>query len=96
MAQLILTDEEKAAATWMELDDATVGKVVKKTALGLMAKSDEQGRVWWFSAAMLLCGMANDANADKFSQELLGFTEGDTDCGDWLVTVQRIRGPNAA
>lgn len=96
MAQLILTDEEKAAATWMELDDATVGKVVKKTALGLIDMSNEQGRVWWFAAAMLMCGMASDANADEFSQELLGFSYGDTDCGDWLVTVQRIRGPKAA
>lgn len=90
MAELILTDEEQAAATWFELDDATVGKIVKKTALGLLDHSNEQGRVWWFAAALLLCGMADDANADTFSQEVNNFTNGDDDRGNWRVTVERI------
>lgn len=91
MAELILTDEEQAAATWFELDDATVGKIVKKTSLGLLDHSNEQGRVWWFAAALLLCGMADDANADTFSQEVNNFSNGDDDRGNWLVTVERIK-----
>ena len=35
MAELILTEEEKAAATWLELPDETVGKLVKKIAADL-------------------------------------------------------------
>lgn len=92
MAELILTDEEKAAATWMELDDATIGKLVKKTALGLHSLNAEQAHVWWWSAALLLCGMASDANADKFEQEITGFTESGEDRGNWRITVERING----
>jgi hypothetical protein len=65
MAELILTEAEKSALTWMELDDATLGKVVKKTALSLKEHSEEQQKIWWFAAAMLLCGMAEDAKADQ-------------------------------
>lgn len=90
MADLILTEEEQAAATWFELDDATVGKIVKKTALGLLDHSDEQKRVWWFAAALLLVGMADDANADTFSQEINDFTNGDDNRGNWRVTIERI------
>lgn len=93
MAELILTNEEKAAATWFELDDATVGKIVKTTALGLLEHTNEQGRVWWFAAALLLCGMTDDANADTFSQEVNNFTHGSDDRGNWRVTVERIKSP---
>lgn len=92
MAKLILTEEEKAAATWMELDDATIGKLVKKTALGLMSLKDEQAHVWWWSAAILLCSMASDANADKFEQEILGLTHSGEERGNWRITVERING----
>jgi hypothetical protein len=91
MAELILSDDEKAAATWLELDDATVGKLVKKTALDLKEHAGEQGRVWWFSAAMLLVGMAEDSNAHDFSQEVRGFTRDGVSCGDWKVSVTRIK-----
>ena len=30
MAQLILTDEEKTALTWLDVPDDTLGKIVKK------------------------------------------------------------------
>lgn len=90
MAELILTEEEQAAATWLELDDATVGKIVKKTALGLLDHSNEQRRVWWFAAALLLCGMADDANADTFSQDINNFTHEGDDRGNWRVTIERI------
>lgn len=90
MAELILTKEEQDAATWLELDDATVGKIVKKTALGILDHSNEQGRVWWFAAALLLCGMADDANADTFSQEINNFTKEGNDRGDWRITIERI------
>lgn len=33
MSELILTDAEKAAATWLELPDETVGRLTKHTAL---------------------------------------------------------------
>lgn len=90
MAELLLTDEEKEAATWFELDDAVLGKVVKRTAAGLIGHSRELDRVWWFAAAMLLCGMAHDQNAQKVVQSIEGFEEEGVPLGDWEVIVQRV------
>lgn len=97
MAQLILTDEEKAALTWFELDDATIGKIVKKTALGLIDHSKEMERVWWFSAALLLCGQAVDHNANSMTVDIEGFEHQGGNFGDWRVRVERIHagGPDA-
>src|SRR5699024_5247050 len=90
MAELILTEEERAAATWFELDDATIGKIVKKQALAIMNKSEEMQRVTTMSAAMLLCGFAAEANAAEMTQEIRGFTQGGQEFGDWKVTVKRL------
>jgi hypothetical protein len=90
MAKLILTEAEKSALTWMELDDATLGKVVKKTALSLKEHSDEQQKIWWFAAAMLLCGMAEDAKAAQLTHTIEGFSEKGVDRGDWRITVERL------
>lgn len=94
MAELILTDEEKAAATWFELNDAAIGKIVKKTAIGLLDMADEQGRVWWFAAALLLVGKAADANAENMKVNVEGFSEAGIEMGDWQVSVTRLPLPN--
>lgn len=44
MAELILTEEEQSANTWLELTDETLGKLVKATALTLKAHDQEQKR----------------------------------------------------
>lgn len=94
MAELILTEAEKTAATWFELDDATLGKVVKRTAAGLLTHSEEMGRIWWFAAALLLCGQAKDANAETLTVNVDGFTDAGQELGDWEVTVRRIKPSN--
>src|SRR5699024_11084157 len=73
MAELILTEAEKAATTWLELDDATIGKLVKKQALAIMDKSVEMEQITSTSAVMLLCGFAADMNADKSEYDIGGF-----------------------
>lgn len=90
MAKLILTDAEKAANSWLDLDDANLGKVLKATALKLKAHANDQSRLWFVSAAMLLCSMADDSNADRFSQTIKGFSNHGKLAGDWRVIVRRI------
>jgi len=94
MAELILTEAEKAATTWLELDDATIGKLVKKQALAIMDKSVEMEQITSTSAVMLLCGFAADMNADKSEYDIGGFTEAGESFGDWKVTVQRQSAPD--
>ena len=55
MAELILTEEEKAAALWSDLDDAALGKLVKKKIALLSSAAEQLDRVTTFAAAMLLC-----------------------------------------
>lgn len=90
MAELILTEAEKEAATWLELDDATLGKLVKKQALAITAKSDDMERVTTLSAAMLLCGYAVEASAETATHNLRGFTKAGAEFGDWQVTVEKL------
>lgn len=88
MAELILTEAEKAANTWLELDDATVGKLVKKTALGLKNHSEERGKVWYVSAVMLLLGMVADSNAEEFSTTINGFSDPAGYRGDFEINIK--------
>jgi hypothetical protein len=91
MAELILTPEEENAGTWLELDDATIGKVVKATQLSIFNSGNDQGRIYWFSAALLLCCLVADTNAEKFTQELKNITTYGKSIGDWKITIKRIK-----
>lgn len=93
MAKLILTQEEKAAATWLELDDAALGKLVKYTAARLKDTGDrsaEQAAVWWWSAALLMVGIAADCNAEVFVQMLHGYQRGGKTIGDFRIKVEKV------
>jgi hypothetical protein len=90
--KVILTEKEKEAATWFELDDETVGKLVKSTALHIKGLDDEQGKVGFWSAALILCSAAAEANADTFKQTMDGLTIKGKDFGTWEITIKRIGG----
>jgi hypothetical protein len=91
MAELILSDEDKAAARWLQMDDVSVGRLVKYTQLAILRDADEQQRVWWWSAALLLCSMADEAGSDntKFKIEGVTLENGAVPIGDWEVVVRR-------
>ena len=93
MAQLILTDEEKQAKTWAELDDASLGKVVKAEMFNIKTASKQMKRLLLFSAAMILCTAAADANADKLTQTIEGLTTKGKPIGDWKVTIKKLALP---
>jgi hypothetical protein len=90
MAELILTEEEKASATWLELSDEAVGRLTKKVALDIVEIGNEQGRVWTMSAALILIGLAADKNATASTTRINGFTHGAEKLGDWEVTIKRL------
>ena len=85
MAQLILTDSEKAAALWSDCDDDTLGKLLRKSIAELQNAADQLGRTEDFTAALALCLNASERNstAEEIEIEIEG------QVGRWLVTVQR-------
>lgn len=93
MAELILTEEELAADTWLELDDATIGKLVKHTALQLKDtpnRSAEQAALWWWAAAIMMVGATADTNADTFTQTIKGYSRHGQIVGDFKITVEKL------
>ncbi len=92
MAELILTEEEKAAPTYLEWDDDALGKLVKKTAAKL---HDEYGRESAFAmtGVHLLLGTAITANATESTYTIDGLTIAGEPKGDWIVTLKRVNAP---
>ena len=91
MAELILTKEEKEAATWVELNDESLGKVVKATMAGIKQTSDEQGKLFYLAAAMILCTVTAEANADTASFTVEGLKNKTNDFGNWKVTIRKMK-----
>ncbi len=90
MAELILTDAEKAAALWSDLDDAALGKLVRKKICFLTSAAEQMDRVVHLSAAMLICGVAVEQHASQASIQIEGFTVDGVDCGEWNVIATKV------
>ncbi|UCH50642.1 MAG: hypothetical protein JSV54_06400 [Chloroflexota bacterium] len=87
---LILTEEEKQAATWTELDDESVGKVAKGLMFKIKEYGDESKRLFTLSAAIALCSLVAETNADRFTTTIAGLTRKGQTLGDWKITIRRI------
>lgn len=92
--ELILTDEEKAAHSWLELDDESLGKMIKATAVKYASTPDgEIDHMHKMTCAMILCNMAADVNSTTSTFTLNGLTKKGEPQGDWKVTVKRVKSP---
>lgn len=94
MAELILTEEEKAAALWSDLDDAALGKLLKKKIASITNAAEQMDETTLYAAALLICCGAAEFNAAKAEFELEGVTRAGRDFGDWTVVATK-RAPNA-
>jgi hypothetical protein len=94
MAEIILTEQEKAALSWLDLSDDALGKLCRKACLILMEKTadnpDDRKTVWASSAGMFLCGLVDDANADTGTFLFEGLTNGEKERGNWKVTIEKL------
>ena len=91
MAQLVLTDKEKATNQWMDLDNEVLGKLVRQTIHGLLKNDDEKEKIKGVSAAILLCVIAKRANATESITEFKRLLVAGKDTGGWKITVENIR-----
>lgn len=93
MAKFEPTEAEKAAASYLEWDDAELGKFTKYIALQLAAleKADKEGlrRVSAASIGMMLIGCCIDTNATKLKVDFTGLTHKDKPSGDWTIEVRQ-------
>ena len=92
MAELILTEEEKAAETWLHVSDETLGRVCRKTMLMIkgLCEGDCKKGLWQVSCAQLLIGLVDDADSVESSFKIGGYTKGGEERGDWEITIKRV------
>jgi hypothetical protein len=90
MAQLILTDEERAAPHYLDWDDEALGMAARKLAMQFKDVHGVDG-MFITVAARLLVGMADDANSDKTTIDLEGFTKEGEERGDWRIVITRTK-----
>lgn len=87
--KLILTEAEKKAKIWLELDDESVGKMVKATAFKIKEHDTEDDKIAFWSAALILCGQAAEANADSYTTTMEGLTIHGKSFGTWEITIKK-------
>jgi hypothetical protein len=91
MAELILTDGEKAAETWFELPDDVVGMLTKYSAARLRAECAARDKAWLLACSMTIIEYARRAGGERLVQTVNGYSYAGTEFGDWKITVERIR-----
>jgi hypothetical protein len=90
MAELILTDEEKAAVSWLEWDDASLGKLIKYLSVHMGSDEQRKQLLYSQSAALHLIADAVKFGAETMRVEQKGVTKRGEPLGDWEVIVRRI------
>lgn len=96
MSKFEPTQAEKDALSYLDWDDAALGRFAKHIACTLhklQGDADGLHKVTAASCAMMLVGAAVDANAATIRLAMDGHTHNEIPTGDWVVTVQRVQAP---
>lgn len=86
MAELILTESEKKAASYLDWPDADLGKLVRSIAINLKS---EQESIQAASLALLLAGFVSESGAAKGVFNLTEITHKEKALGSWTITVEK-------
>jgi len=89
MAELNLTEEEKEKRSYLNWDDETLGKYVKKKAI---EHEDYYGQETSEreAAVVTLLSDAKDASGDMVMMEVEGLTINGEDLGRWRITFEKV------
>lgn len=90
MAELILTETEKKTKSWLDLDDESLGKLVKAMLFKIKDTCEQEKKIFTLSAAIALCVIAHETNADNMKLTIENITSKGKGIGDWKVTIKRI------
>jgi hypothetical protein len=89
MAELILTEAEKQTNSWLDLDNESIGKVAKALSLRIKESDEKSERLHMMSAAIILVGIAQEANADRLKFTLEDIMVHGKNTGNWTVTIKK-------
>jgi hypothetical protein len=90
MADLILTPEEEKAESFLDWDDASLGRAIKAGLFTLQDSADNTEKLIAYTAAMVFTTMLAKQNADILSLNIQDTTWREIPQGDFLITVHRI------
>ena len=92
MVQLILTNEEKVAPSYLDWPDEDLGKLVKATALVIAENLDGKPSVFITAASLLLIKYVADCGETHSTVYQKGVTLGPTrqQVGDWEITIKKV------
>lgn len=85
-----LTQEEKDAASYLDLSNETLGRCVKEVAkLIIDTDSEGKGALFTATAGQLLLKAAIESNADELTMDFKGHTYKDSHKADWEIIVRK-------
>jgi len=89
MAELILTEQEKKGASYLDWSNDSLGKLVKM--IGVLM-NDEHGKesAWISMAAHLLVDLSRRTNSTDTTVTVSGCTKDDKPIGDWTINIKKI------
>ena len=95
MAELILTQEEKDAINYLDIDDVALAKVVRKVALDIQ---DHYGMdaMYMTIATKILMATCIKTNADQLNSTMYGVTDGSDSKSDWSVVIKKLKSTQAS
>lgn len=94
MAKLTITEEERRTLTFLEWDDAALGKAVKSMACIIADTDGGRESLPVVAAGVFLISRAIDSGADKLVLEIGGATN-PKPLGDWEITIKQLAPPPA-
>ena len=89
MVQLITTPEEESAASYLEWDDAAIGKLVKASSLTLEAGCGKDMVKKLACCTRILAAML-EADSDDTTIIIKGLTRKGESLGDWEIRVKQL------
>lgn len=89
MAKLVLTDQEKEDASYLDWGDEALGKLVKMISVLI---NDESGKdsAWMTMAAHLLVDLSRKTNSTDTTVTVKGCTKEGEYIGDWAINIKRL------
>ena len=92
MAELMITEEERSTLTFLEWDDAALGKAVKSMACIIADKDGGRETLPIVAAGVFMISRAIETGADKLVLELGGASNPEP-LGDWEITIKQLAPP---
>lgn len=89
MAELILTENEKQAASYLDWSDEDLGKLVRSIAVNLKT---ERESIQAASLAILLAGFVAESGSNRAVFSLTKVAHKGKALGNWIITVEKNAG----